>query len=554
MADEMSEPRRVGFVGAGRMAEAIAQGLIRAGKVEAKQVLASAPTDKNLCHFRALGCQTTHSNHEVLQNCPLVIFATKPQVLPAVLAEVAPVVTTEHIIVSVAAGISLSSMEELLPPKTRVLRVSPNLPCVVQEGAMVMTRGHHAGNEDAKLLQNLLEACGQCIEVPESYVDIHTGLSGSGVCTFSEALAEGAIKMGMPSDLAHRIAAQTLLGTAKMLQQEGKHPAQLRTDVLTPAGTTIHGLHALEQGGFRAAAMSAVEAATCRAKELSKNRKMATNFLMHEKIWFDKFKYDDAERRFYEQMNGPVTAGSRQENGASVILRDIARARENIQKSLAGSSGPGASSGPGGDHSDLIVRIASLEVENQNLRGVVQDLQQAISKLEVRLSTLEKSSPTHRATAPQTQHVSPMRQVEPPAKKGATPAEDDEDNDIDLFGSDEEEEDKEAARLREERLRQYAEKKAKKPTLVAKSSILLDVKPWDDETDMAQLETCVRSIQLDGLVWGASKLVPVGYGIRKLQIQCVVEDDKVGTDLLEEEITKFEEHVQSVDIAAFNKI
>eukprot|EP00073_Rattus_norvegicus_P037443 XP_008763772.1 PREDICTED: elongation factor 1-delta isoform X2 [Rattus norvegicus] len=302
-------------------------------------------------------------------------------------------------------------------------------------------------------------------------------------------------------------------------------------------------------------------------------KKMATNFLMHEKIWFDKFKYDDAERRFYEQMNGPVTAGSRQENGASVILRDIARARENIQKSLAGlkvmlpnspetlgqatprtSSGPGASSGPGGDHSDLIVRIASLEVENQNLRGVVQDLQQAISKLEVRLSTLEKSSPTHRATAPQTQHVSPMRQVEPPAKKGATPAEDDEDNDIDLFGSDEEEEDKEAARLREERLRQYAEKKAKKPTLVAKSSILLDVKPWDDETDMAQLETCVRSIQLDGLVWGASKLVPVGYGIRKLQIQCVVEDDKVGTDLLEEEITKFEEHVQSVDIAAFNKI
>nr|XP_012608347.1 elongation factor 1-delta isoform X5 [Microcebus murinus] len=287
---------------------------------------------------------------------------------------------------------------------------------------------------------------------------------------------------------------------------------------------------------------------------LRPNRKMATNFLVHEKIWFDKFKYDDAERKFYEQMNGPVAGSSRQENGASVILRDIARARENIQKSLAGSTGPGASSGPGGDHSELITRIASLEVENQSLRGVVQDLQQALSKLEARLSVLEKSSPTHRATAPQTQHVSPMRQVEPPTKKAATPAEDDEDDDIDLFGSDNEEEDKEAARLREERLRQYAEKKAKKPVLVAKSSILLDVKPWDDETDMAQLEACVRSIHLDGLVWGASKLVPVGYGIRKLQIQCVVEDDKVGTDLLEEEITKFEEHVQSVDIAAFNKI
>ncbi|XP_019513327.1 PREDICTED: elongation factor 1-delta isoform X4 [Hipposideros armiger] len=282
-------------------------------------------------------------------------------------------------------------------------------------------------------------------------------------------------------------------------------------------------------------------------------KKMATNFLVHEKIWFDKFKYDDAERKFYEQMNGPVAGSSRQENGASVILRDIARARENIQKSLAGSSGPAASSGPGGDHSELITRIASLEVENQSLRGVVQDLQQAICKLEARLSVLEKGSSAHRATAPQTQHVSPMRQVEPPTKKAATATEDDEDDDIDLFGSDDED-DKEAARLREERLRQYAEKKARKPALVAKSSILLDVKPWDDETDMAQLEACVRSVQLDGLTWGGSKLVPVGYGIRKLQIQCVVEDDKVGTDLLEEEITKFEEHVQSVDIAAFNKI
>uniref|UniRef100_A0A8C0L1U4 Eukaryotic translation elongation factor 1 delta n=1 Tax=Canis lupus dingo TaxID=286419 RepID=A0A8C0L1U4_CANLU len=179
---------------------------------------------------------------------------------------------------------------------------------------------------------------------------------------------------------------------------------------------------------------------------------MATNFLVHEKIWFDKFKYDDAERKFYEQMNGPVAGSSRQ------------------------SSGPGASSGPSGDHSELAIRIASLEVENQSLRGVVQDLQQAVSKLEARLSVLEKSSPTHRAAAPQTQHVSPMRQAEPPPRKAATAAEDDEDDAIDLFGSDEEE-DKEAARLREERLRQYAEKKAKKPALVAKSSILLDVKP-----------------------------------------------------------------------------
>nr|KAF6405536.1 pyrroline-5-carboxylate reductase 3 [Rousettus aegyptiacus] len=253
MAAAGTAPRRVGFVGAGRMAEAIAQGLIRAGKVEAQHVLASAPSDRNLCHFRALGCRTTYSNQEVLQTCSLVFFATKPHILPAVLAEVAPVVTSEHILVSVAAGVSLSTLEE--------------------EGAMVMARGRHAGSSEAEFLQSLLEACGQCEEVPEAQVDIHTGLSGSGVafvCTFSEALAEGAIKMGMPSGLAHRIAAQTLLGTAKMLLQKGQHPAQLRTDVCTPSGTTIYGIHALEQGGLRAAAMSAVEAATCRAKELSR--------------------------------------------------------------------------------------------------------------------------------------------------------------------------------------------------------------------------------------------------------------------------------------------
>ncbi|XP_072805976.1 pyrroline-5-carboxylate reductase 3 isoform X2 [Vicugna pacos] len=176
-----SLPRRVGFVGAGRMAEAIAQGLIRAGKVEAQHVLASAPTDRNLCHFRALGCQTTHSNREVLQGCSLIFFATKPHVLPAVLAEVAPVVTAEHILVSVAAGVSLSTLEELLPPTARVLRVSPNLPCVVQEGALVMARGRHAGSSEVELLRTLLEACGQCEEVPEAHVDVHTGLSGSGV-------------------------------------------------------------------------------------------------------------------------------------------------------------------------------------------------------------------------------------------------------------------------------------------------------------------------------------------------------------------------------------
>ncbi|XP_011448419.2 elongation factor 1-beta [Magallana gigas] len=140
-----------------------------------------------------------------------------------------------------------------------------------------------------------------------------------------------------------------------------------------------------------------------------------------------------------------------------------------------------------------------------------------------------------------------------PAGSGAPAAggdDDDDDDDIDLFGSD----DEDAKAERERRLAEYAAKKAKKPALIAKSSLLLDVKPWDDETDMAELEKCVRTIEADGLLWGASKLVPVGYGIRKLQINAVIEDDKISTDFLEDEITKFEDYVQSMDIAAFNKI
>ncbi|XP_077089816.1 elongation factor 1-delta-like isoform X1 [Siphateles boraxobius] len=283
----------------------------------------------------------------------------------------------------------------------------------------------------------------------------------------------------------------------------------------------------------------------------------AADCLAQERIWFDKPRYDEAERRFYEQMNGPTQ--HKQDTGANSILQDIARARENIQKSLAGLkttlqpsrgpapkiSNPSHRSSPSGggsaaDYGELAARMKNLELENQSLHTVVEDLRCALGKMESRVSALEKRSsvPTVNGTGPQKAPSAPVKEEE---------------DDIDLFGSDEEV-DEEAERLKEQRLQEYAAKKAKKPVLIAKSSILLDVKPWDDETDMKKLEECVRSVQVDGLLWGASKLVPVGYGIKKLQINCVVEDDKVGTDFLEEEITKFEDYVQSVDVAAFNKI
>ncbi|XP_041790902.1 elongation factor 1-delta-like isoform X2 [Chelmon rostratus] len=293
----------------------------------------------------------------------------------------------------------------------------------------------------------------------------------------------------------------------------------------------------------------------------------SVDFLAQEKIWFDKPRYDEAERRFYERMNG--SSQPTQDVGANTILQDIARARENIQKSLAGlkttlcSRGSGhpslsqqsqLSSSSAADQGELVCRIKSLEVENQSLHKVVDDLRAALSKLECRVAVLEKSPAAVTAapapSVPYTNGTTVQQKTSAPVKEEEEEGDDD-DDDIDLFGSDE---DEEAEKLKEQRLKEYAEKKAKKPGVIAKSSILLDVKPWDDETDMVKLEECVRSVQADGLLWGTSKLVPVGYGIKKLQIACVVEDDKVGTDMLEEEIVKFEDYIQSVDVAAFNKI
>ncbi|KAM9323450.1 eukaryotic translation elongation factor 1 delta a (guanine nucleotide exchange protein) isoform 3-T4 [Pholidichthys leucotaenia] len=263
--------------------------------------------------------------------------------------------------------------------------------------------------------------------------------------------------------------------------------------------------------------------------------------LATEKIWFDKHRYDEAEKRFYEGINGP-----------SVPQQQMKTAQQPAKGQHQKRRHRNSSSSHAGGDQELVSRMKSLELENQTLHKVVEQMRAALQKLESRVAVLEKTpAPTTAPAAVPCAKAAPT-QAAPVKQEKAENGNADDDDDIDLFGSDDE--DEEAERIKQERLEAYAAKKAKKPTLIAKSSILLDVKPWDDETDMAKLEECVRSVQMDGLLWGASKLVPVGYGIKKLQINCVVEDDKVGTDILEEEITKFEDYVQSVDVAAFNKI
>ncbi|KAG7310694.1 hypothetical protein JYU34_003499 [Plutella xylostella] len=177
-------------------------------------------------------------------------------------------------------------------------------------------------------------------------------------------------------------------------------------------------------------------------------------------------------------------------------------------------------------NTELNNKVNNLEKENADLKKVVNDLRNLVLSLQARVDNIESTNTGGAKVA---------------AKPTPAPAADDDDDGVDLFGSDDEEESAEAARIREERLAAYNAKKSKKPVLIAKSNIILDVKPWDDETDMKALEEAVRAISTDGLLWGAAKLVPLAYGIHKLQISCVVEDDKVSVDWLTEEIEKNED-------------
>ncbi|KAF6734156.1 Pyrroline-5-carboxylate reductase 3 [Oryzias melastigma] len=269
---DMDSQLKTGFIGAGNMAFGIAKGML-SGNVLPSNIKVSAPSSRNLGRFQELGVAVTHSNTEVVCDSDLVFITVKPHLVPRVLSQISPHITDRHIVVSVAAGVTIATLEELLPENSIVIRLMPNLPCVVQEGALLFARGSHAKPEDGALLRSLLHCCGLVEEGPEAWIDIHTGLSGSGVAfvyLFAEALAEGAVKMGMPSALAHSIASQTVLGAGRLLRDSGRHPAQLRSEVCTPGGTTIYGLHTLEQGGVRASTMSAVESATERARELGR--------------------------------------------------------------------------------------------------------------------------------------------------------------------------------------------------------------------------------------------------------------------------------------------
>jgi pyrroline-5-carboxylate reductase len=262
----------VGFLGAGQMATALARGWIAAGLLQAQQVIASDPLPKARQSFAELTrAKITANNLEVVQAGKLLVLAVKPQFMAALLAEIGPKTTFDHLIVSIAAGVTLKQLAERLGKKCRLIRVMPNTPCLVGASASAFSLGEDAKPEDAALVERLFNAVGLAFRLPEYLLDAVTGLSGSGpayVYVMIEALSDGGVRMGLPRDVATALAAQTVLGAAKMVLETGSHPSQLKDHVASPAGTTIAGLHALERGSVRSAFMNAVEAATERAREL----------------------------------------------------------------------------------------------------------------------------------------------------------------------------------------------------------------------------------------------------------------------------------------------
>jgi len=300
--------------------------------------------------------------------------------------------------------------------------------------------------------------------------------------------------------------------------------------------------------------------------------------LSNENVWFDQYKFMDAERDYYCKLaqrlvggEAPAAPAAPSQRAKSPLIEQISHARENsplidrisvarqqIHQSLAAPAKSGGGDG-GAGLVDVTNRLQKLELENSELRQVTNDLKNMVTKLSSRVEQLEKKAAAPAAAPAAVPAPKPAAAPAPaaparPAKKVVEEEEDDDDDDdFDMFGSDDEE-DEEAEKIKQERVAAYAAKKSKKPALIAKSSVLLDVKPWDDETDMAEMEKHVRTIEMDGLLWGQGRLQPVGYGISKLVINCVVEDDKVSIEELSEKIEEFEDFVQSVDVAAFNKI
>ncbi|XP_037090048.1 pyrroline-5-carboxylate reductase 3-like [Pollicipes pollicipes] len=282
--------KQVGFIGAGNMAKAIGRGIIQAGLLDASHVHASAPSETNLKEWASWGAKTTNDNCDILELCDVVFLAVKPHLLERSLDgvlgrmsadQLSRVEKSDKFFVSVIAGLKVDRVEQILQQKlgvssAYVIRSMPTTPCLVGEGlcAYTLPRSKREAPQYSEFAERVYSSVGRCKRLEEAQIDAVGGAFGSGtafVFTFIDAMASGAVKMGLPWATAREMAAQTVLGAGKMVLETGRHPCQLRDEVSSPGGATIAGLHPLEESGFRAGIVSAIEAAVKRSGELGKN-------------------------------------------------------------------------------------------------------------------------------------------------------------------------------------------------------------------------------------------------------------------------------------------
>jgi pyrroline-5-carboxylate reductase len=264
----------IGFLGAGKMATALARGLTASGFASTHDLVASDVIEAARNTFAdATHADVVDDNAAVVQQCRTVVLAVKPQSIVAVMEPLRSLWTKDHLLISVAAGTPLGRLGALTDNRCRLVRVMPNTPCLVGAGASAYALGPSATAGDGEYVQKLLSTVGIAMPVAEPLLDAVTGLSGSGpayVFQMIEALSDGGVKMGLTRPVATKLAAQTLFGAAKMVLEMSEHPASLRDAVTSPGGTTIAGLHAMESAGVRAGLINAVEAATRRSQELGR--------------------------------------------------------------------------------------------------------------------------------------------------------------------------------------------------------------------------------------------------------------------------------------------
>ncbi|MBI5374632.1 MAG: pyrroline-5-carboxylate reductase [Candidatus Schekmanbacteria bacterium] len=265
--------KKISFIGAGNMAEALVGGLLKKGTVASDHIILSDPSMNRLEHFKSkFTVLTSASNASCVSKGDIIILAVKPQVMANVLKELKGKIKERHLVISIAAGVTTSFIKNQIGNNIKIIRVMPNTPALVGKGISAISGNISVSDEDMSLAEEVMKSVGKTVILDEHFLDAVTGLSGSGpayVFLIIEALIEGGVASGLPRNIARELVLETILGSITLLGETGKHPGELKEMVTSPGGTTVAGLKVLEAKGVRSALIEAVEAAAKRSKELS---------------------------------------------------------------------------------------------------------------------------------------------------------------------------------------------------------------------------------------------------------------------------------------------